>query len=317
MSLFTRRVHFVLTLFVLFWLAFPARANEPVASLPYTIDYYGWLTVKVAVNGQGPYDFIIDTGATNSLVFQNLADVQNFPLSESPPHTVLGLASQGAFPVHEIGELRVGDAHFDDLVSVILPDWTVEKKPQGILGLDFLSQYTLVFNADAGRLDLYAAKAGPRKRDMRRWKKIRLKQQNFGIDVEHDLYTVEGRINNNRKIQFMLDLGASGTVVNRPSINADSIAIHFSIESGRLRSRVTGALDQDPTKAQAVRVTRLKIGEVVWRRTVITIHDAPIFKELGADDRPFGLFGSDLVRDRSFMLDFANEEMRLGPAPRS
>lgn len=317
MRLFTRLFLSFGAAFILICLTMPARADTPVTSLPYTIDYYGWLTVKVTVNGQGPYDFIIDTGATNSLVFQNLAEIHNFPMSAEPPHVVLGLAAQGAFAVYDIGELRVGDAHLNDLASVILPDWTVQRKPQGILGLDFLSKYTLVFNADVGRLDLYDPEAGPQKKVTKSWRKIPLKQQHFGIDVEHDLYTVEGRINNNRRVQFMLDLGASGTVVNRAAINTDGVIININPSTSRLRNRITGALDQRFTEARAVRVNRLRVGRSLWRRHIITIHDAPIFTELGVGDKPFGLFGSDLVRDRSFMLDFVNGEMHVGPAPRS
>lgn len=317
MSLFTRLFHAFIMAFALLWVTEPVRASAPVTSLPYTIDYNGWLTVKVTVNGQGPYDFIIDTGATNSLVFQNLADIQKFALSEEPPHTVLGLAAQGAFPTYDIGELRAGEAKLNELVSVILPDWTVERKPQGILGLDFLSQYTLVFNVNSGQLDLYDPEAGPKKETMRRWKRIPLKQQNFGIDVDHDLYTVEGRLNNYTKVQFMLDLGASGTVVNRAAVSVKNVSIDVHVSSTRLRNRITGALDQRLKQASAVRVNRLRVGRALWRRPIITIHDAPIFTELGVADKAFGLFGSDLVRDRSFMLDFLNGEMRVGPASRS
>lgn len=304
-----------------------AAAGKPIASVPYVTDYYGWLTIKVRVNGEGPYDFIIDTGATNSLVFQNLADIHAFPPSGNPPQTVFGLASQGAFPTFDIGDLQVGEApiggaRLSELTSVVLPDWTVEKKPQGILGLDFLTRYIFVFNAapnqNAGRLDIYDPQDGPNMRDMRGWKTIRLEQRNFGIDVDHDLYTAQGLLNSRFKVRFMVDLGASGTVVNWATItNEEGFRINLAATANRLRNRITGALDQDPTVARAVRVSRLKVGRQVWRRRVLTLHDAPIFEELGMKNTPFGLFGADLVRDRSFMLNLPGEEIRIGQAPRS
>lgn len=304
-----------------------AATGKPIASVPYVTDYYGWLTIKVRVNGEGPYDFIIDTGATNSLVFQNLADIQGFAPSDRPPQTVFGLAAQGAFPAFDIGELHVGEpsaggARLSDLSSVVLPDWTVEKKPQGILGLDFLTRYVFVFNAEpnrnAGRLDIYDPQDGPNMRDMRGWKTIRLEQRNFGIDVEHDLYTAQGALNSRFKVELMVDLGASGTVVNWATItNEEGFRINMATSAHRLRNRITGALDQDPTVARAVRVSRIKVGRQVWRRRILTLHDAPIFEELGMDNTPFGLFGADLVRDRSFMLNLPGEEIRIGQAPRS
>lgn len=313
----------VAALFAVLWAAPPALAGKPIASLPYATDYYGWLTVKVRVNGEGPYDFIIDTGATNSLVFQNLADIHDFPPSGNPPQTVFGLAMQGAFPTYDIGELALGEARLENLASAILPDWSVERKPQGILGLDFLTRYIFVFNAEgdsnAGRLDIYDPQDGPNPADMRGWKTIRLEQQHFGIDVEYDLYTAIGRINNNpRRIRFMIDLGASGTVLNWAAVRSKGgFRLNYTQATGLLRSRITGSLDPDPAIAQAVSVSRLRIGRHTWRRQVVTLHDAPIFAELGMQDTPFGLFGSDLVRNRSFMLNLPGEEIRLGQPPRS
>ena len=153
---------------------------------------------------------------------------------------------------------------------------------------------------------------------MRGWKTIRLEQRNFGIDVEHDLYTAQGVLNSRFKVQLMVDLGASGTVVNWATItNEEGFRINLAASAHRLRNRITGALDQDPTIARAVRVSRLKVGRQVWRRRILTLHDAPIFEELGMEDKPFGLFGADLVRDRSFMLNLPDEEIRIGQAPRS
>lgn len=312
-------------LFVFFSAPTPSLAAKPIASLPYFTDYYGWLTVKVQINGEGPYDFIIDTGATNSLVFQNLADIHDFQPSGNPPQTVLGLTTQGAFPTYVIGEMALGEARLENLSSVILPDWSVEQKPQGIIGLDFLTRYILVFNADgagaSGRLDIYDPQAGPNPADMRGWKRIRLEQRDFGVDVEHDLFTAVGRVNvNPKRIRFMIDLGASGTVINWASVREEAgggLRLNQALPSRLRRSRITGALDQDASRAQAVIVSKLRIGRQNWRRQVVTLHDAPIFTELGMQDTPFGLFGADLVRDRSFMLNLPGNEIRLGEAPRS
>ena len=50
--------------------------------MPYRVDYNGLITVSTTINGRGPYDFVIDTGATLSLAFQNLADKEGFARSE-------------------------------------------------------------------------------------------------------------------------------------------------------------------------------------------------------------------------------------------
>ncbi|MEX0644509.1 MAG: retropepsin-like aspartic protease, partial [Parvularculaceae bacterium] len=156
-----------------------ARAAEPVAVVPYRIDYFGWFTVSATVNGRGPYDFIIDTGATRSLVFQNLAAIHEFAPSGGPPQTVLGLASEDLLPTFTVGDVSVGAARIDNLVTVILSDWRQgDRSPQGVLGLDFLTRYTLVFDAERGVLSLYDRDAAPESYP-RKWKPVALTPDGF------------------------------------------------------------------------------------------------------------------------------------------
>ncbi len=305
----------IIGLVFLVFASLPSSAAEPLASVPYRIDYNGWLTVKVMVNGLGPYDFIIDTGATQSLVFQNLADQQDFMATGGAPQTVLGLASQGAFPPHLVGELDVGGARLGGLITVILPDWEIEDRPQGILGLDFLRQYICVFDAKAGELRFYANNDPPTE-EVRRWKRAALKADNFGLEINY-LYTVEARVNS-RRVTFLLDLGASGTVINRSAVASvikSGITVRVRPSGGDARDRITDALEKSEA-ATTIIVNRFQVGRNYWYRQKFLIHNAPIFRELGVHNKPFGLLGADLLHDRSFMLDFEGEELRIGPRRR-
>ena len=289
----------------------PASA-QPVQSVPYHVGYNGWFTVEVMVNGQGPYDFIIDTGATQSLVFQSLADEIDFISTGGTPQTVLGLAAQGAFPPYLIGELAVGEAKLGGLISVILPDWGVETRPYGIIGLDFLRQYIVVFDAEAGLIHFYDRDAPPPGDAVNNWKRAELTPDNFGLESNY-LYTVKGFVNS-RRVTFLVDLGASGTLINRSGIAAvvkTGYSIRLRPSGGDARERITDALNRSQ-ETRSVKVNRFKIGRNYWYRVILAIHDSPIFSELGVQSEPFGLFGADLVRDRSFLLDFEGGEMLIG-----
>ena len=295
----------------------PAGAEEPIVSVPYRVDYTGWFTVSATVNGEGPYDFIIDTGATQSLVFQNLADSQNFSATGGPPQMILGLATQGAFDPYLIGDIAIGGAALTGLETVILPDWSVEQKPQGIIGLDLLKDYVMLFDAEAGMLHLYDHAAPPPGGFTRRWRRAGLEAENFGLDIDN-LYTVTGRVSN-RSVTFLLDLGASGTVVNRAAASSFSrrgVSIRIIPSGSEARARISDVFEES-ADAQSVVANRIRIGRNTWYRHILVVHDAPIFDELGVQEEPFGLFGADLVRERSFMLDFRTGEMRIGPRARS
>jgi hypothetical protein len=287
------------------------QAQDPVATIPYRIDYGGWFTVEATVNGQGPYDFIIDTGATQSLVFTRLNAIYAFPASGGPPQEVLGLLSSGKFPTFVIGDIAVGNAQIDDLVTVILPDWTVEgRAPYGVLGLDFLKRYRIVFDAPKGELRLYDL-AQPIA-EAEAWKTAKLKRDDFGREAG-DLFVIDARLNG-RKISFLFDIGASGTIINHPALGriTRGVSIRAGPSGDELASRISDALEER-ADARAVEIRRIEAGRTTWYRWVVIVHNAPIIKDLGLGSKPFGLFGADLLHDRSFALDFARDRLLIGP----
>jgi predicted aspartyl protease len=288
-----------------------AAAAEPVAVAPYRIDYYGWFTVSVTVNGLGPYDFIIDTGATQSLVFDNLANMQTFPRSDGPPQLVLGLASQGRFPTYVVGDVAIGAARLDKLVTVILGDWKLQSRsPQGVLGLDFLSKYEVLFDREKMEMRLYPLAPG-KPAGSERWKEVPLEASDFGLDAGI-LYTVPAKAQY-RKLSFLLDLGASGTVINHAGLGTITRS-EYSINAGPSgrSGRITDALEST-ADVKAVLVRRFEAGKARWYKQIFVVHDAPIFSDLGQAGRPYGLFGADLVHDYSFAFDFAERQMLIGP----
>jgi predicted aspartyl protease len=297
--------------FLLALASFAAQAAEPVVVVPYRVDYHGWFTIQATVNGQGPYDFIIDTGATQSLVFENLALIQNFQPSGGEPQLVLGLGSQAKFPTYIVGDIAVGPARLDDLVTVVLADWTArDRSPQGVLGLDFLSQYEAVFDRQKMELSLYPVAEGA-PAGTERWRSADLKADDFGLDAG-TLYTVEGKVKL-RRVPFLFDLGASGTVLNRAAYGAVVRAeYHIVVGPSGRSGRLTDALNKSD-EVRAVLINQFQVGKARWYRRIFFVLDALIFADIGHANTPFGLFGADLLHDRSFALDFADKKLFIGP----
>lgn len=293
--------------------AAPARAAEPVAVAALRIDYGGWFTVSATVNGRGPFDFIIDTGATQSLVFESLHAAMAFPPSGGGAQRVLGIASAGAFPTYRIGEISVGAAKISDLTTVVLPNWIAgERSPQGVLGLDFLERYFIVFDAESRSLRLYDAPAKA-ETSGRGWRSTDFRRRTFTLE-RGALYTVDGYANS-RLARYIVDLGATGTIINKQAlarISRNSIAVTVRPGSERTASRIIDALKKS-TKQEDVVISRFKVGRVNWYDQIFTVYDAPIFAELGVADTPYGLLGADLFHERSFALDFAGGRLHIGP----
>ena len=302
-----------LALSFLFLLAFAAdAAARTIAELPYRIDYRGWYTVSGTINGKGPFDLIVDTGATRTLIFANtLAKAGGRRASGGEPISVLGLSRQGEFPTYIIDDIRVGDERLSGLMTVVLPDWNVDgRAPQAVLGLDFLSRYHVEFDAERQVMRLHD-RAAPFTPPSRKWKTAGMSRDAVKVS-DGVLYTADVQLNG-QTIPFMLDLGSTGTIVNEiGAARGGNVGIQINRDTQTGASRITDALSVKTT-ARLVMFQRMRLGGLRWNRAILVVYDAPIFDDLGVQQRPFGLIGANLFQDRSFAFDFANLTLHLGP----
>jgi predicted aspartyl protease len=115
------------------------------------------LLVPVHVNGEGPFSFVLDTGATMTCIDLGLAERLGLP--EAPGHGVgMGIGQEpGALQLVSIDSLRVGDATAADMTGCALGlgqfrDMGLEV--EGLLGLNYLQEFVVTLDFPAGRLTL-------------------------------------------------------------------------------------------------------------------------------------------------------------------
>ncbi len=301
-----------LALFFVVFSISQALSAEPVARAPYRIDYAGWFIVSANVNGEGPYDFIIDSGTTRTLVFDNLATSANFEETGGEQQHVMSVGEAGFFPPYRIGEIAIGEARLTNLDSVILPAWMVDdRSPYGIIGSDFLAQFYVVFDAIRREIVFYdRSETGIAPPD---WAEVPLKRETFDLE-SGVLFTLEGVIER-RKIEFLFDTGAVGTIINPPALGKIAKRRRskgFFDPADQLTGKIIDALEEEH-KIYGLRIRRFKSGENIWKSKVFIVFNAPIFETLNRKDTPFGLFGADMLRDRSFALDLSRNLLLVGP----
>lgn len=117
------------------------------------------LIVPVKINGKGPYDFVLDTGATFTCVDRKLAEELTLPDWSGPLGTVVITGGEGEMGFVKIDVMEVGDAaKASDLVACKL-DLSRMQPPgfgiKGLVGLNFLKSYrvTIDFERKSLRLD--------------------------------------------------------------------------------------------------------------------------------------------------------------------
>lgn len=295
-------------------LAAPLRAAEPLATLPYRVDYAGWITVDVMVNGKGPYDFILDTGSTITFAFDNLALEQGFAPTGGENLRVLGISAEDELTPYHIGNVAVGAARLDDHIGVVLPDWAPPRRtPHGVIGLDFLREYAVYFDYASRTMTLYPHGGVPRART-RELRRVKLAPRDFG-KASGALFTTDGLINR-KPTTFIVDLGSVSTLINYEAAEAifSSVMTRDLGEGFTTGSRLKDIFD-DRARARTALINRIQIGRVSWRRHGVWVFNSPLFDELDVQRLPFGLAGVDLLADRDFALDFGENEMYIARRP--
>jgi hypothetical protein len=112
------------------------------------LEKHGYLLiVPVAVNGMGPFNFVVDTGSSITMVdaelFRRLSLVER---GKQPMAGVLGIPTRSWSTVHE---MRVGDASAQDLPvismeQILLPhSWL---RIDGVLGDNFLDRFDILID---------------------------------------------------------------------------------------------------------------------------------------------------------------------------
>src|SRR5262252_780123 len=117
------------------------------------------LFANVMVNGKGPYEFAIDTGATQTVVSEKLAQEAGLDLITST--VVFGIGGSGKVEtkLYKMKELSIGDVEVKNTPVGTFNDPLVAQLADGILGTSILSDFIITVNYPAGQLELSRKRA--------------------------------------------------------------------------------------------------------------------------------------------------------------
>lgn len=273
-----------------------------LAVAPYRVEEGGRIVVEARINGQGPFDFALDTGASISAIFDELRDELALEPIPGIKIVVHGAVASGQFSLLDIDLLELGREVWADPRIVSLPgDTAAGAHIDGLLGIDFLQRYAVGFSTQDRVVRLYPPDlvAG---RSYRGWASVPLQAELIGesgvalyfIDIEMD----------GRKIRAVFDLGAGLNIVNSPGVRS------LGLEPSKLRRRdvFSGALESSTIVLQ-LDVNEVTTAGIRWRNEVFLIADIEVFKTLLLSDSPAAILGAGLFTQRDFIIDFPRSRL--------
>jgi len=275
-----------------------SREESSLFALPTTRDHVGRVVVAATVNGKGPFRFIVDTGATNSTITPDLAQVLGLKPTEVRTILVNGITGTAQVSAVRLDRLQTGDLIVDGLVVPVVGS-TVMAGADGILGAGGLTEKSLSVDFQRNRVRISGGVEAA------------MHGQAFRIHatrLPHGLMILAMRVGRVRAYA-VIDTGSERTLGN--------LALRDALNERRRPgtvARVTsvyGATAQvepgEILRAPTISIDTLRIEDVA-----VVYGDFHIFKVWDMQDKPAIIIGMDVLGTVSSLgIDFKNQDIYL------
>ncbi|MGL4313024.1 MAG: aspartyl protease family protein, partial [Sphingomonas sp.] len=275
--------------------ALPTIIEQPIA-----FDRSERMTLPVYIGGEGPFAFVIDTGAERSVIARELA--QRLNLSSAGRARVIGIAETVTADLFHIDRLALQSI---DMGRRVVPAFAYrDLGAAGLVGIDGLEGHSV-------RLDFIRQRI-----DIRESPVSRRPQRDPEMDRDAIVVTARRRAGRlilsdaelgGERIDIIVDTGAQTSIGNRAlqALVRRERGQRGPLIDGQVLG-VTGAM----LPVNMGVVERMRIGGVDFVNLPVAYADSPAFEMLGLSRRPALLLGMDaLTLFERVAVDFTNRRV--------
>ena len=270
-----------------------AAPYTPPNQLSAVADLYRRMTVAIHVNGAGPYGFVVDTGANQSVISSELALQLSLPTGPNAP--LNGVAGIQMAPTTN-ARLEVGKR--------LLPGQTLSVLPQagiggaGMLGLDAIGDYALTLDFAGKGLRIETRQSNWADPDAVRVKARRRDGQLTLVDA------YLGGV----PLTAFIDSGAENTIGN---MTLRQMALTRNPKSPWTMTPIVSSTGQ-VIMAEIADLPALRVGGLRLPNWPVAFADLHTFRMWNMVDKPAILIGVDILSRFEYVcLDFARDEVRF------
>ncbi len=268
----------------------PTLPSDADRTLAAKVDPSLRMTAAVTVNGLGPYQFVVDTGANRSVISRELASALKLPSAAPVPlHSVAGMEVVDTVRVEH---LAVSGLEVPSAQIPILPGNRLGA--DGLLGVDGLGGRRLIMNFREKSLTITAGATPPRREPLL----VEVPaHRRFG-----QLMIIDAAVEQTPVVAF-LDSGAQSTVGNLALYNR----VRNSAEglAPRQQTLILSATDQT-VEGLVGTIPALRLGRVIVETTRGAFADLHAFEIWDLIKKPAILLGMDVLRHFEWVeMDYA------------
>lgn len=276
----------------------PVEQGSPSDSYDLTLGHNrSRMTVPVSVDGQGPFDFVIDTGAERTVIASSLA--QRLHLEPGDGVTMHSMSGVDFVPTVVIPRLTVSARKtVTDIQAPALKE--AHLGAIGMLGVDSLAAQRVTFDFKNSRMTVMPS-AEARKKSFGNAIVVTARSR-FGR-----LVLVDAKLDG-QKVWVVIDTGSEVSVGNS--------VLRAKLEK-RKRLKATQPVEMTSVTGEHIMADYTRADELVL--SGVTVKDMPVafadvapFEKLDLTDKPALLLGMDALRAFSTVsVDFAERKVRF------
>jgi predicted aspartyl protease len=275
--------------------AFNCRNLEAQTELHFRLVHNNLIVISLKSGQEGPYDFILDTGADTTVVDPAIAPKLGFvPVDRIRQSTLVGVQSVDR---GSIASLSAGSEHVDHLL-VLVQDLSglrkIDSHIMGIAGQNFLTHFNYLLDY---RKHLIRLEASSEIRDA-------IDGDHVPVDARENrmLVTSEAQSCNHAGLRLMLDSGAETVVL----LHQASQALQLPREQDAMVLTSAGQ-----TSLQVGRIHTLTVGSELFRDVVATVPAVDPAERIGDGLLPTSLFETLYVNNLESFVVF-NPHIKKG-----
>jgi predicted aspartyl protease len=258
------------------------------------------ILLPVEVNGEGPFEFILDTGAGTSLLSPELGQKLGIKVIGSKE----GQSAGGAVSVSlaKVDSLAVGSARLDDvdvgLVDLSHVGRTIGATIDGDLGYNFLKHFriTLDYRRNEIRFD------DPKRFELAGQSTALTQVAMRLASPAKPLILVEVYANGRGPFQFAIDTGTSTTAIT------PELAKQLGVASSPIGAATTGGAQVDVTAGV---LQSLQVGGARIDNSTVVVADFFAMLSAAVGAKLDGIVGYNFLRNYKVALDYPNESLSL------
>jgi len=252
------------------------------------------MTVPVEIDGQGPFRFVVDSGADTSALGVNAARALGLPPTTRA--MLHGMTASSLVNRVTASELKIGQSRVGNLELPVLRD--EDLGAQGLLGIDALVEQRLMMDFEKHVITIEDARRPAPYVD---GEIVVIARRRRG-----QLILTEASANG-YPLDAVIDTGSEITIGNLALRHRLFKKNSKGLTSGQATG-VTGVV----VTMQLAHLDELRIGPILLRDVDIAFADVPPFAAFGLNDHPAMFLGTDLMANfRRVSLDFRARKVRF------